>query len=259
MALRTIITLILAVACVATQPLAAQAQSDHKIDFSKSRFDSTTQALCNKHISGPLKYSIVSSEMDPRLVPAFVDAEDYPPGDMVPTLKFIVASDGTMFAELITLRRLENGEYELIDRITDVPPGHRVKVRIRELTGDGKPDIVITSRGGQPLLETMMVFELDETNRVQPMSQRSDWKYDINGLQGVAVAVIDSLGRNDRPAIEVWQDDSLRFATSYTRIRHQFDEEERRFVPTSVDTLPELPYWCDGRRAMYIPHDSLDR
>ncbi|MBD3299170.1 MAG: hypothetical protein GF341_10980 [candidate division Zixibacteria bacterium] len=259
MVLRTIIMLILAVACLATQPLVAQEQFDHKIDFSKSRLDSTTRALCNEHISGPLRYSIVSADMDPRLVPAFVDAEDYPPGDTVPYLKFILASDGTMFAELITLRHLEDGEYELIDRITDVPPGHRVKMKFRDLTGDEKPDIVVTSRGGQPLLETMMVFELDETDRVQPMSRRSEWKYDINGLQGVAVAVIDSLGRNDRPAIEVWQDDSLRFAASYTRVRHQFNEEERRFIPTSVDTLPELPYWCDGRRAMYIPQDSLDR
>ncbi|GAB4324765.1 MAG: hypothetical protein Kow0074_18030 [Candidatus Zixiibacteriota bacterium] len=253
MAKRRFFILILAGVGMLTQPVWAQKHPDYEIDFSKSRFDSTTIALCNRFISTPLQIAIASAKMDPRLVPAFVDAEDYPSDTSQPYLKFIYASDGQFFSELLTLRRLDNGDYEFVDRTQSTPPGHRVRLRCRDVTGDGKQELISTSRGGQPSRESMMVFEIDSLDLPQPISFRPQGPYDINGLHGVAVAIFDSLGRNGAAAIEVWMDDSLHFAAQYTRVRHQYDPTTKKFVVGTVDTLPQLPPWCDGRRAMYIP------
>lgn len=252
---RQLLILIVAGVGLLAQPVRAQKHPDYEIDLSKSRFDSTTIALCNQYISTPLQIAIASAKMDPRIVPAFVDAEDYPSDTTQPYLKFIYASDGEFFSELTTLRRLDNGDYKFLDRTQATPPGHKVRLRTRDVTGDGKQELIATSRGGQPVRESMMIFRIDSLDLPQPISSRPQGPYDPNGLHGVAVAVFDSLGHRGAAGIEVWQDDSLHFAAQYTRVRHQFDQSQNRFVIETVDTLPQLPHWCDGRRAMYIPQD----
>ena len=108
--------------------------------------------------------------------------------------------------------------------------------------------MIASGRGGDPSYEGMIAFEFNEDGVARSLVSNSHSPFDPRAPIGIAFAVIDSLGRNGRPAIEVWQDDSVHTGRDFIRTRLQYMDSSRIFLPGSVDTLKELPRWCRSRR-----------
>jgi len=249
------IALLLGISVLSAQAAVAQEHDIPKLDLSKTHFDAETIELCHKYISKPLYMALSSSNIEPRLLPAFITAIDYPSNSQVPKFKLIYATDGSLFGGIAIIRRTDDGEWEYVANCKDAPPGHRVKLRLKDLTGDGVEEVIATARGGRPPNEAMMALQFNENDELRPIIDRPKSPYDPRGPIGVAVSVIDSLGRDGCPAVEVWKDDSVHFASRYIRVRQQYDKATGWFHPESIDTLNELPYWCDGRRRGYEPQN----
>lgn len=219
------------------------------LDLSYCRFDSTETALCEEFLPPPIHIALTQSGMHPRLVPLFITIEDavfeYP--DKTVSGKILYSTDGQNFATLYLLGKPSDGPYEILWETQQVPPAGHVKVRMKDLTGDGRPEIIATARGGVPLYEAMAAFDFD--GRVGHLiSNRGKGFHDHSGLLGIGIGVIDSLAVSGRPAIEVWQDEPASSPHKFVRIRHHYSDSARLIVPLRIDTLPELPRWCKARR-----------
>lgn len=222
-----------------------------KLDYSYCRFDPTTIALMEQYIPRPIRQSLAKAAMHPRFLPVFMTALDVnfddPKGP--PDHKILYASNGEIYASFVVLRRGGDGNYTVRWTTQLVPPAPRVKLRAKDLNGDGKLDIIASARGGEPSYEGMIAFEFNEDGIGRSLVSASHSPFDPNAPIGIAFAVIDSLGHGGRPAIEVWQDDSVHTGADFIRTRLQFVDSARIFLPESVDTLKKLPYWCRSRRA----------
>ncbi len=221
-----------------------------KLDYSYCRFDSTTVALMDEHIFRPVRSKLAKSGMDPRFLPLYMTAMDVnfdnPEGE--PTHKILYANDGQIYTSFVVLKRGEDGTFTTTWTTQQVPPAPHVKLRARDLNGDGRLDIIASARGGDPNYEAMNIFAFNDRGLGGELVSDSRSPYDPRATFGIACAVIDSLGHNGRPAIEVWHDDSTHAGADFIRVRLQYADSAHIFLPESVDTLKELPFWCSKRR-----------
>jgi len=232
----------------APQP-GAQEVEEPKLDYSYCRFDSTTIALMDEYIPRPIRQSLAKGGMHPRFLPVFMAAMDVnfdqPDGQ---DYKILFANNGEKFGSLVVLKRGDDGTYTSTWTTQNVPPAPRVRLRAKDLNGDGRPDVLASARGGDPNYEAMIAFQINEDGMGQFLVSPSHSPFDPKATFGIGFSVIDSLGRNGRPAIEVWQDDSTHAGADFIRSRLQYVDSARMFLPESVDTLNELPFWCRSRR-----------
>lgn len=243
--LAVVLLIVAGVATAAAQPKEPQTER-RRIDYKYCRFDSTTEALCDQYIP-KRTYTVLTTEgFDPRAVPLFLTAKDYSPAAGEGLYKLIYASDGTT-ASLILLKHKDDGGYDLLQRSLEVGNLPRAHLHFADVNGDGRQDVVASCTGGEPLLEYWTVFELDG-ERLHALTRRPSGPHDVTATFGVGLAVVDSLGREGRPAIEVWQDDSTNFGQRFVHIVHQYSDSTRSFEPTIIDTTSELPFWCERRR-----------
>jgi len=220
-----------------------------KLDYSYCRFDSVTVRLMEQHIPRPILATLAKSGMHPRLLPVFMTAMDvnFENPDAAPDYKVLYANNGTTYATLVVLKRGDNGAYEETWSTQAVPPAPRVRLRAVDLNADGRPDILASARGGEPNYEALVALEFNEEGLGRPLVSPSRSAFAPEATFGIGFAVLDSLGRNGRPAIEVWHDDSTSTA-DFVRVRLQYSDSARIFLPESVDSLKELPFWCRSRR-----------
>jgi len=220
-----------------------------RLDYSRCRFDSTTIALFERHLPKSIYASLVSYNLDPRLLHLYLTAIDAnfedPKGPA--THKILYGVDGQHLGALIILEKDSTGTYKTVWLSQDVPPAGKLRLRLRDLNGDGRLDIVATSRGGDPVLQALAAFEF-KNGHGRIMTRRGRGPYDTQGAFGIAEAVIDSLGRQGRPAIEVWQDDSSSHRTRFIHILQQYSDSTGFFETETVDTVRQLPSWGKGRR-----------
>jgi hypothetical protein len=221
-----------------------------KLDYSYCRFDSTTIALIEQNIPRGILNMLASEGMNPRFVPLYITAMDVdfdePTGP--PAYKILYANDGEVFATLVVLKRGDDGIYAQKWTYNSVPPAPRVKLRAKDLTGDGRLDVIASARGGDPVYEAMTALEFDNEGRGRLLIADSRSAFDPRATFGIGLAAIDSLGRDGRPAIEVWHDDSTNAGANFIRVRLQYSDTARIFLPEMIDTLKELPFWCSKRR-----------
>ena len=232
--------------------LGQTAVEEPKLDYSYCRFDSTTIALMNQYVPAPILTGLVSDGMHPRFLPLYMTAEDVnfddPKGE--PTHKILYANNGRVYAFLVVLKRGADGTYTATWTTQHVPAAPHAKLRLKDLNGDGRLDVIATARGGEPLYEAMIAFEFNkEDDMGRSLVSNASGPHDLRATFGIGMAVIDSLGRAGRPAIEVWQDDSLRVGQKFVRIVQQYSDSARIFIPETIDTLSELPFWCRARRS----------
>jgi hypothetical protein len=224
--------------------------TEPKLDYSYCRFDSTTIALMDQYIPRPIRSVLASGGMHPRFLPIYLTAEDVNLDDPkgLPTHKILYANDGRVYANLVVLKRGGDGTYTPTWTTQQVPPAPHVKLRVKDLNSDGRPDVIATARGGEPLYEAMVAFEFNQDGIGRSLVSEARGPHDPRALFGIGLAVIDSIGRNGRPAIEVWQDDSTKAGRDFVRIVQHYSDSARIFLPELVDTVPDLPSWCIGRR-----------
>jgi hypothetical protein len=221
-----------------------------KLDYSYCRFDSTTAALMDQYIPLPIRQGLASGSMHPRFLPVYMTAEDVnfddPKG--LPTHKILYANNGRVYASLVVLKRGDDGTYTPTWSTQQVPPAPRVRLRIKDLNGDGRLDVIASARGGEPAYEAMIAFELNPDGIGRSMVSKFRTPHDPRATIGIGLAIIDSLGRNGKPAIEIWQDDSTHAGQDFVRIVQHYSDSARIFLPELIDTVPELPFWCSVRR-----------
>lgn len=230
-------------------PLVAPQTAQAKLDYSYCRFDSTEKAICEAFLPSPVYLALANATMHPRLVPAFLTMEDARLVYADDTLsgKIMYGSEGRGLAYLGVFRKDETGVYVPVWDTQEVPPAGNVKVQLRDLTGDGRPEIVATARGGTPVREAMAAFDFD--GKVgHPVLPRSKALDDTNGMLGIGIGIIDSLGPQGFPLIEVWQDDPAGASGRFLRIRHKYSADTKMYSPATIDTLTGLPRWCAARR-----------
>jgi hypothetical protein len=227
-----------------------ESAEEPKLDYSYCRFDSTTAALMDQYIPGPIRSGLTSGGMHPRFLPVYMAAEDVnfddPKG--LPTHKILYANNGRVYAHLVVLRRGDDGTYTPTWTTQQVPPAPRVRLRVKDLNGDGRLDVIASARGGEPAYEAMIAFEFNQDGIGRSMVSNVRAPHDPRATFGIGLAIIDSLGRDGRPAIEIWQDDSTHAGQDFVRIVQQYSDSARIFLPELIDTVPELPFWCSVRR-----------
>lgn len=221
-----------------------------KLDYSFCRFDSTTIALMQEYTPRPILHDLSSGGMQAHFLPMFMTAIDVNFGhpDSTSAYKVLYSNNGQTFASLVVLKRGKDGTYTPTWTTQSVAPAPRVKLRALDLNGDGQLDVIASAHGGEPRYEAMNAFEFNDQGLGRPLVRDSRSPYDPKATFGIAYAVIDSLGRNGRPAIEVWHDDSTHAGSGFVRARLQYSDSARVFLPETVDTLKELPSWCSNRR-----------
>ena len=235
---------------VATVALGQEEIEQPKLDYSYCRFDSTTIALMDEYIPRPIRHALTADGMHPRFVPLYVTAKDFSFESTggLPTHKVLYANNGRTFSSLVVLKRQDDGTYTPTWTTQQVPPAPHVKLHAKDLNGDGRFDIIATSWGGEPIYQAMIAFEFNEEGQGRSLVSNERGPYEPRAAFGIGVAAIDTLGRDGRPALEIWQDDSTNVGKKFVRIVQQYSDSAGIFIPESIDTLAELPFWCRSRR-----------
>jgi hypothetical protein len=156
-----------------------------------------------EYIPGPIRNALAKGGMHPRMLPIYMTATDvnFSDPDGAPTHKILYANNGQVYASLVVLRRDDDGTYTVTWTTQMVPPAPRVKLRTKDLNGDGRLDVIASARGGEPNYEAMIAFEFNEDGMGRSLVSNSRSAYDPRATFGIALAMIDSLGRDGRPAV----------------------------------------------------------
>lgn len=220
------------------------------LDYSYCRFDSATIYLLENRFPKPILNSLAGVGVHPRVLPVFITAKDinFYHSDSLATHKLIYATNGGGLAALELYERQEDGAYKLAWEEQKVPPAGHVKLQFRDLNGDGRLDVIATARGGEPVLQAMAAFDYLEEGYFRPLLSSVRDEHDPRSVFGIAATVNDTLGRDGRPAIEVWQDDTTNTGYSFVRVVQQYSDSAKIFIPEAIDTFLHLPYWCQFRR-----------
>jgi len=182
------------------------------------------------------------------MLPLFLTAAEISPEAGATRYRLIYVADGAERGLLMLFRPLADGSYRISARAETPYTAHHLQLRAADVNGDGRKDIIATSRGGNPEFVHWAAFDLSGDS-LHALHHPPASVHDNLAPFGVGVAIVDSLARDGLVGVEVWQDDSTHFGRRFLRIVQRFSHESGILEPESMDTVTTLPAWCSRRRA----------